>query len=81
MERRTSECAEVEHLGGDTYQLTYKRLYIEVHLHSEEEAREFCESNGVGFKHRARTSLEGGKRGEVPGADAGVHEGVSEKEA
>ena len=70
MERRNSECVQIEYLGGDTYQLTYRRFYVEVHLQSEEEAREFCERNGVAFKYRAVTSLEGGERGEVPGADA-----------
>ena len=43
---------------------------------SRGEAEAFCRRSGIPFPGGEAEALAGGESGEVPGADAGVHEGV-----
>ncbi len=74
------ERARVKYAEWGLYILEYQKLQIEAEVLDEEQAKDFCDRNGVEFQYGAVTTLEERECGEVPGADAGVHEGVSGSE-
>ncbi len=75
------ERARVRYAEWGLYILEYQRLRVEAQVLDEEQAKDFCDRNGVEFQYGAITTLEEREYGKVPRADAGVHEGIqAEKE-